>query len=256
MNVRFKTLTKILGFLAVFFIFQHFAAVVAHAISVPTLDLQVGVSDDPAQVASSIQMLLLISVIALAPTLIIMVTCFPRIIISLHFLRSAMGTQQMPPNQVLVGIALFLTIFQMGNVFTRMYDEAFVPYSAGQMTQAAAFETGMEPLREFMIAQVEEEDVALFFDLSGESVFEYPNIPTRILIPAFMLGELRKGFYAGFYIYVPFIIVDMVVASVLMAMGMMMLPPAMISLPFKILIFLTADGWTLFISAIMRGFRQ
>ena len=166
-----------------------------------------------------------------------------------------MGTQQMPPNQVLVGLAVFLTIFQMSGVFTKMYDEALLPYSEGRLTQQAAFTQGMEPLREFMIAQVEDEDVALFFELSGESVFEYPEIPTRILIPAFMLGEVRKGFYAGFYIYIPFIIVDMVVASVLMAMGMMMLPPAMISLPFKILIFLTADGWTNFISAIMKGFR-
>ena len=251
-----KTVVKILVFIFVVLMIQHLAAATAHAISVPTIDLAIGTSDDPAQVTSSIQILLLISVIALAPTLVIMVTCFPRIIIALHFSRSAMGTQQMPPNQVLVGIALFLTVFQMGGVFTRIYDEALMPYSEGRLSQQAAFTAGMEPLREFMIAQVEDEDVALFFNLSDESAIEYPEIPTRILIPAFILGEVRKGFYAGFYIYVPFIIVDMVVASVLMAMGMMMLPPAMISLPFKILIFLTADGWTNYISSIMRSFRS
>ena len=226
-----------------------------YALATPTLDLQIGSTEDPAAVASSLQILLLISVITLAPTLIVMVTCFPRIIIALHFLRSAMGTQQMPPNQVLIGIALFLTVFQMGGIFTSIYNDALVPYSEGVMSQRDAFTEGMRPLRDFMIAQAEDEDVALFFELSGGSAFDYPEIPTNILIPAFMLGELRKGFYAGFYIYVPFIIVDMVVASVLMSMGMMMLPPAMISLPFKILIFIAADGWTLFISAIMKGFR-
>jgi len=245
---------KILVAISVFSFFLIFQAATVHAISVPTY-VQIGTTDDPAQVASTVQMLLLISVIALAPTLIIMVTCFPRIIIALHFLRSAMGTQQMPPNQVLVGIALFLTIFQMSGVFTRAYNEALVPLSEGRLTQQEAFTSGIAPFRDFMIAQVEDEDVALFFELSGESVFDYPDIPTNILIPAFMLGEVRKGFYAGFYIYVPFIIVDMVVASVLMAMGMMMLPPAMISLPFKILIFLTADVGTNFIGSIMRGFK-
>ena len=250
-----KIIKNAFVFILIILIFQCFSVTTVHAISVPTIDLQIGTSNDPAQVTSSLQILLLISVIALAPTLLIMVTCFPRILIALHFLRSAMGTQQMPPNQILIGIALFLTVFQMGGVFTRIYDEALLPYSEGRMSQQVAFNVGMEPLRDFMIAQVEDEDVALFFNLSGESVFEYPEVPTRILIPAFILGEIRKGFYAGFYIYVPFIIVDMVVASVLMAMGMMMLPPAMISLPFKILIFLTADGWSNFISAIMKGFR-
>ena len=254
MNV--KIIKNVFIFVSAFFFVLLLLPATVHAISVPTIDMQIGSSDDPAQVANSLQILLLISVITLAPTLIIMVTCFPRIIISLHFLRSAMGTQQMPPNQVLIGIALFLTIFQMSPVFARIYDEAWVPYTEGRLSQEAAFTNGMEPLRNFMIAEVEEEDVALFFELSGESVFAYPEIPTRILIPAFMLGEVRKGFYAGFYIYIPFIIIDMVVASILMAMGMMMLPPAMISLPFKILVFLAADGWTLFIGAVMRGFRS
>ena len=243
-------------FASVCIIAGFFAVTQVYAVAVPTFDLQISTSDDPAQVASTLQMLLLLSVIALAPTLLIMVTCFPRIIISLHFLRSAMGTQQMPPNQILVGLAVFLTVFQMGGTFTRVYNEALVPFSEGRMSQAELFTTGMAPFRDFMIAEVENEDVALFFELSGEEVFDYPEIPTQILIPSFILGEIKKGFYMGFYIYIPFIIVDMVVASILMAMGMMMLPPAMISLPFKILIFLTADGWSMFISALMRGFRS
>jgi len=252
--MKVKPIKRAALFLFVFFAFSYYSAVNAYAISIPFA--QIGTTDDPVTVASTVQMLLLISLITLAPTLVVMVTCFPRIIISLHFLRSAMATQQMPPNQVLVGIAVFLTIFQMSTVFTRVYEEAWVPLSQGQLTQDEAFTSFMAPLRDFMIKQVEDEDVALFFELSGEQVLEYPDIPTTILIPAFMLGEIRKGFYAGFYIYIPFIIVDMVVASILMAMGMMMLPPAMISLPFKILLFLAVDGWSLFIGSIMKGFER
>ena len=248
-------LKRLSVFFAALFAACLIAAEPVHAVAVPTIDMQIGMSDDPAQVASTLQMLLLVSVIALAPTLLIMVTCFPRIIIALHFLRSAMGTQQMPPNQVLIGIAIFLTIFQMGGTFTRVYDEALAPFSEGRLSQQELFTAGIAPFRDFMTAQVEDEDVALFFDLSGQEAFEYPDIPTNILIPSFILSEIKKGFYVGFYIYIPFIIVDMVVASILMAMGMMMLPPAMISLPFKILIFLAADGWTIYISAIMRTFR-
>jgi len=252
--MKVRSLLNVFLFLFVFFAFQYFSTLNVSAATIPFI--QIGANDDPLTVASSVQMLLLISLITLAPTLVIMVTCFPRIIISLHFLRSAMATQQMPPNQVLVGIAVFLTVFQMSPVFTRIYEEAWVPLSQSQLTQEEAFTNFMAPLRDFMIANVEDEDIALFHDLAGEEPLENrEDVSTTVLIPSFMLGEIRKGFYAGFYIYIPFIVVDMVVASILMAMGMMMLPPAMISLPFKILIFLSVDGWTLFIGSIMKGIR-
>ena len=247
-----KAVRNILIFIFVFFVIQVFRYVEVFAIAIPDFDF----TDNPENVASALQMLFLISIITLAPSLLIMLTCFPRIIISLHFLRAAMGTQQMPPNQVLVGFALFLTIFQMSGVFSDVYNNALQPFSQGQLTQEEAFTRGMEPIREFMALNAAEGDIALFMALAGaEDIDEEMDVPTSVLIPAFLLSEVKAGFRAGFFIYIPFIIVDMVVASILMSMGMMMLPPAMISLPFKILIFISADGWTHFISSIMRAIR-
>jgi len=213
-------------------------------------------TDNPAQVVTLMQLLIMISVISLAPSLLIMLTSFTRIIISLQFLRSALGTQQMPPNQVLVGLALFLTLFLMGPIFSEINENAVKPFSKGELTAEQALDTGMEPLRVFMRSQAEDKDIALFMELSGQ-VFEEPeDIPDRVLIPAFMLGELTKGFKVGFIIYLPFIVIDMIVASVLMAMGMMMLPPVMISLPFKILLFIMSGGWSFMIESLVRTFRM
>ncbi len=203
----------------------------------------------------TLQILFLVTIITLLPSILMMLTCFTRILISLHFLRSALGTQQMPPNQILIGIALFVTIFLMGPTFTEINQTAIVPYSQGQMTQSQFIETAMDPLREFMLAQVEEKDVALFAKLDGQTYASNVEVPNRVLIPAFMLGELTKGFYIGFIIYIPFLVIDMVVASILMAMGMMMLPPAMISLPFKILFFIMVDGWSLLLQNVILSFR-
>jgi len=200
--------------------------------------------------------MLILAVLTLAPSLIIILTSFTRIIITLHFLRTAMGTQTVPPNQVVVGLALFLTLLIMSPYITRINDEAFEPYSRGEISQEEFFTNGMEPLRDFMFKQVEEKDLLLFTDLAKieEEYKTKDDIPNRVLIPAFILGEITKGFKIGFIIYIPFIVIDMVVASTLMAMGMMMLPPALISAPFKILLFIMVDGWGLVIGNLVRTF--
>ena len=213
-------------------------------------------TDNPSQVAAVLQLLFMLSLISLAPSLLIMLTSFTRIIISLQFLRSALGTQQMPPNQILIGLALFLTMFLMGPIFSDINENAVVPFSEGKLTAEEAIDTGMEPLRVFMRRQSEDKDIALFLELSGLTVENPEEIPDRVLIPAFMLGELTKGFKVGFIIYLPFIVIDMIVASVLMAMGMMMLPPVMISLPFKILLFIMSGGWSFMIESLVRTFRM
>ncbi|MDR1558102.1 MAG: flagellar type III secretion system pore protein FliP [Clostridiales bacterium] len=213
-------------------------------------------TENPEQVASLMQLLFMLSLISLAPSLLIMLTSFTRLIISLQFLRSALGTQQMPPNQVLIGLSLFLTMFLMGPIFTDINENAIKPFSEGKLSAEQAIDTGMEPLRDFMRAQAEDKDIALFAELSGQTYQSPEEIPDRVLIPAFMLGELTKGFKVGFIIYLPFIVIDMIVASVLMAMGMMMLPPVMISLPFKILLFIMSGGWSFMIESLVRTFRM
>ncbi len=213
-------------------------------------------SDNPDAVVSSLQLFFMLTLVALIPFLLLMMTSFTRIIITLHFLRSALGTQQMPPSQILVGIALFLTLFIMGPIFTEINDTAIKPYSEQKISQEEAMELAMEPLREFMFDQVEVKDMKLFTELSGKTYETQEDIPNSVLIPAFMLGELTKGFIMGFAIYIPFLVIDMIVASVLMAMGMMMLPPAMISLPFKLLLFIMVDGWSLIIQGVVRTFYE
>ncbi|MCL2617575.1 MAG: flagellar type III secretion system pore protein FliP [Defluviitaleaceae bacterium] len=219
------------------------------------IELTMTTLDNPEQVVPTLQVFLMLTLIGMAPFLLLMLTSFTRIIISLSFIRSALGTQQMPPNQVLIGMALFLTLFIMGPIFTEINDTAITPFGQGQMGQEEALEVAMEPLREFMWRQVEPRDLELFIRLSGETFETMEDIPNRVLIPAFMLGELTKGFRIGFMIFMPFIVIDMIVASVLMAMGMMMLPPAMISLPFKVLLFVMVDGWSLLMESILLTFR-
>ncbi|MGL4344514.1 MAG: flagellar type III secretion system pore protein FliP [Cellulosilyticaceae bacterium] len=229
-------------------------------VPIPNIDIQVGSADTPTGLSSSLQMMLILTILALAPSILIMMTSFTRIVISLHFLKSALGTQQMPPNQIIIGLALFITFFIMSPVLTEMKTVAYEPYEQGVISQEQALEVGIMPLKSFMLRQTRDEDIKLFMDLSGREPIESASVmleelPMHIVIPAFIISELRAGFIIGFLIYIPFIVIDMVVASTLMSMGMMMLPPAMIALPFKILLFILVDGWNLLIGQLVQTFR-
>lgn len=224
--------------------------------AIGNLDFSVRSDDSENGLSSTLQIMILLTVISLAPSILILVTSFTRIIIVLHFTRTALGMQTTPPNQVLIGLALFLTLFIMSPVFSQINTTAIQPLSAGEITGEEALERGMEPLRNFMFGQIREEsDLAMFCDIAGiESVGSLEEIPTYVLIPAFILSELRMAFYMGFIIYIPFIVIDMVVSSTLMSMGMMMLPPTVISTPFKILLFIVVDGWSYVIEQLVMTF--
>jgi len=205
--------------------------------------------------ARIVQLVALITVLSLAPSILVMMTSFVRIIIVLSFLRTAMGTQQTPPNQVLVSLALFLTAFIMMPTFQQAYDNGIEPLIAGQIDEFDAFERSVQPFRVFMMRHVREQDLELFVDISNTPAEEVrEEMPMRVLIPAFMISELRRAFEIGFLIFVPFLIIDMVVASVLMAMGMMMLPPIIIALPFKIIFFVLVDGWFIIAGSLVQSF--
>lgn len=208
--------------------------------------------------SASMRMVLVLTLLSLAPFLLVMVTSFTRIIVVLHFVRSALGTQTSPPNQVLIGIALFLTLFIMAPVMTQVNSECIQPFDRGELTQEEALNEGLKPIRKFMFEQTNRKDIRLFLEIENESnnvsVENEDEIPTLVLIPAFMISELRTAFIIGFLIYLPFIVIDMVVASTLMSMGMMMLPPTTISMPFKILLFVLADGWNLVIGQLVKTF--
>lgn len=211
---------------------------------------------DGGSLTGTLQILLLLTVISLAPSILIMVTSFTRIIIVLHFTRTALGMQTTPPNQILIGLSLFLTVFIMTPVFSEVNTQAIKPLSAGEISQEEAFERGLEPIRDFMFKQTDTKDLKLFLKVAGYSSLEsYDDCPTSVLIPAFIISELRIAFIIGFLIYIPFIVIDMVVASTLMSMGMMMLPPTTISMPFKILLFVMADGWNLIVEQLIGTFR-
>ena len=205
--------------------------------------------------SGALQIVLVLTVIALCPSILVMLTSFTRIIIVLHFTRAALNTQTAPPNQVLIGLALFLTVFIMAPVFNEINTEAVQPLNRGEITEQQAIERGVKPLRTFMLNQVKDKDLDAMAQIAGiESISSKDEIPLRVLIPSFILSELRIAFWIGFLIYIPFIVIDMVVASTLMSMGMMMLPPTTISLPFKILLFVLADGWNLIIVNLMKTF--
>ena len=220
-----------------------------------SIGVNVDLGDDNSSLNSQLKILLVLTVLSLAPSILIMVTSFTRIIVVLHFTRAAIGTQSAPPNQVLIGLALFLTFFVMSPVFTQINDVAIQPLSEGKITEEQAFEEGVKPIRTFMLKQTNEKDLKLFVDIAKiENIETSDDIPTTVLIPAFITSELRAAFIIGFLIYIPFIVIDMVVASTLMAMGMMMLPPTTISMPFKILLFVLADGWNLVIGQLVQTF--
>jgi flagellar biosynthetic protein FliP len=203
-----------------------------------------------------IQIIALVTVLSLAPSILIMMTSFIRFMVVLSFLRSALGTQQTPPNQVLMGLALFLTLFVMMPTFQQAYDEGIAPLIAEDIDEATAFNRTLKPFHSFMMKHVREQDLNLFAGISGlpEAEIQAENMPFRILIPSFMISELRRAFEIGFLVFIPFLIIDMVVASVLMAMGMMMLPPIIISLPFKVIFFVLVDGWFLIVGSLVRSF--
>ncbi len=209
---------------------------------------------DTGSLSSTVQIILVLTVLALAPTILVMFTSFTRIIVVLHFIRIAIGTQSSPPNQVMIGLALFLTLFIMWPTLEQVNENALEPLDAGEITQEQAFDEIEKPFREFMYGQTQSKDLELFVEIAGITYEDYDDVPLTVLVPSFILSELRTGFIIGFLIYIPFIVIDMVVASVLMSMGMMMLPPTTISMPFKILLFVLADGWNLVIGNLVKTF--
>lgn len=216
-----------------------------------TLDL----GDGPSATARIVQLILLLTVLSLAPSILVMMTSFTRIVVVLSFLRSALGLQQTPPNAVIIGLALFLTAFIMGPTFETSYQQGIAPLIDNEISEEEAFERSVAPLEGFMLSQVREQDLALFVDIAKVDGLEAPeDTPLRVLIPAFMITELRRAFEIGFLLFVPFLIIDMVIASVLMSMGMMMLPPVIISLPFKLIFFVLVDGWYLVAGSLIQSF--
>ena len=202
----------------------------------------------------TVDIILLLTILTILPSILLMMTGFTRILIVLSFIRNALGMQQTPPNQVLVGLALFLTLFVMSPVISSVYNDAYLPYVAQEIQQDEFIDRVMEPTHKFMMEQVTDKDLEFFVSISKEEVTDIESVPNKVLIPAFIMSEIKHAFTIGFFIYIPFIVIDMVVASTLMAMGMMMLPPAMISLPFKVLMFVLVDGWQLIIGTLVKSF--
>ena len=219
-----------------------------------TNGISIQYNNDSGSISTPVRMLLVLTVLTLAPSILILMTSYTRIIIVLHFVRTAIGTQSTPPNQVLVGLALFLTGFIMWPTFQQINTEAIKPLDEGKINTEQFIEKAEEPLREFMYGQTQTKDLALFVSMSDEKYESYEDVPFMTLVPAFILSELRTAFILGFLIYIPFIVIDMVVASVLMSMGMMMLPPTTISIPFKVLLFILADGWDLIMGNLVKTF--
>ena len=236
-------------------VFMSLATATATAQGLPKITVGIDSSDNPADLSVTLQILLLLTVLSLAPSIVITMTSFTRIIVVLSFLKHALGTQQMPPAQLMVGLALILSFFIMAPVFTTAYEQGIKPYTEGTIDRTVAIERGLAPIREFMLKQTREKDLALFVRLAGMPKPATPaDVPIRALIPGFVVSELRIAFQIGFVLFIPFLIIDMVVASVLMSMGMLMLPPIMVSMPFKILLFVLVDGWYLVVQSLVTSF--
>ncbi len=231
------------------------AVAFAQNVTLPDVSLGFKSTENPEDVVNTIKIILMLTVLTLAPAILILMTSFTRIIVVFSFLRQALGTQQMPPNQLLVGLALFLTFFIMSPFFMEINEKALRPYLSSQISQSVAMDEAVKPLRRFMFNQTREEDLSLFLKMSKvEMPKTRADVPTMVLIPAFVISELKTAFQIGFIIYLPFLVIDMVIASVLMAMGMMMLPPVVISLPFKIMLFVLIDGWSLLVGSVVKSF--
>ncbi|PWU14314.1 MAG: flagellar biosynthetic protein FliP [Bdellovibrio sp.] len=227
----------------------------ATGITLPSVNLGFKTTENPNEVVNAIKIVLVLTVLTLAPAILIMMTSFTRIVIVLSFLRQALGVQQMPPNQVLVGLSIFLTFFIMGPAFKEINDKGIQPYLANRSSQEQALEASLTPLRKFMLAQTRPADLSLFVRLAKiNEPKTLADVPTMVLIPSFIISELKTAFQIGFIIFLPFLVIDMLAASVLMAMGMMMLPPVVISLPLKIMLFVLVDGWTLIVGSMVNSF--
>ncbi len=237
------------------FFFLLIASAWAEPLPIPTVNLNIGGSGDSDQVSTVLKLLLLLTVLALAPSILIMLTSFTRIVVVFSLIRHALGTQQLPPNQVIIGLSLFLTFFIMTPVWEKVNTQALQPYFQKQISGEKAFELSAQPIKDFMLKQTREKDLALFVKISKGKRPESPaDISLPVLIPSFVISELRTAFQIGFLIYMPFLVLDMVVASVLLSMGMLMLPPIMVSLPFKLLLFVLVDGWYLIVGSLVQSF--
>jgi flagellar biosynthesis protein FliP len=232
------------------------AAAKADESIIPGISLERDQSGGSKRLSLAIEIVIAMTILSLAPAILIMMTCFTRIVVVFSFLRQALGTQQMPPAQLMIGLALFITYAVMFPVFSQVNDSALQPYLNNQIDQKTAIEKGFVPLRSFMLAHTREKDIGLFLKMNNiQGPFTKDNVPGRVLIPAFVISELRMAFQIGFLIYLPFLVIDMVVSSVLMSMGMLMLPPVMVSLPFKILLFVLVDGWYLLVQSLVSGYK-
>lgn len=246
--------TRVFLFLTVVVAMLAGSFVDAHALTIPTIQVGMEDADSPEQVSSALQVMFLLTVLTLAPSILVMMTSFSRFVIVLSFLRQAMGTQQTPPTQVLIGLALFLTIFVMNPVFTEVNQKALQPYLNEEISQTEAFDIAQEPIKAFMLRQTREKDLALFLRVAGQETPEtIEEVGLQVIVPAFVISELKTAFQIGFLIYIPFLILDMVVASILLSMGMMMLPPVLISLPFKLMLFVMVDGWHLTVGSLVKS---
>jgi flagellar biosynthetic protein FliP len=224
-------------------------------VTLPTINVGYKSVDDPKELVSNIKILLGLTVLTLAPAILVMMTSFTRIIIVLSFVRQAMGTQNMPPNQLLIGLSLFITLYIMMPFFNQINQDALQPYLSNEIKQEVAIDKALSPIRRFMFNQTRDKDLSLFVSMSKmEKPKTRADVPTQVLIPAFIISELKTAFQIGFIIYLPFLVIDMIAASVLMAMGMMMLPPVIISLPFKIMLFVLVDGWSLIVGSLVKSF--
>ena len=226
-----------------------------NAVGLPTVTLGVEEAETPQQVSNALQVLFVLTIFSVAPAILLMTTCFTRIVIVLGFVRQAMGTQNMPPTQIILGLSLFLSFFIMSPTLNTINEEALQPYMNEQIDQAEALEKAISPMRDFMFSQVRESELSLLTEITlKEEPESQDEVPTMTLIPAFMLSELKRAFQMGFMIYIPFLVIDMIVASILMSMGMMMLPPVIISMPFKLLLFVLVDGWSLVVGSLIKSF--
>ena len=227
----------------------------APILPIPSIKVGVGEAKTPGEVSVLIQILFFLTILSLAPAILVMMTSFTRLVVVFSFLRHALGTQQMPPNQVMIGLALFLTFFIMTPVWQTVRENALTPYMTKKISQEKALDEAIKPVRKFMMKQTREKDLALFVHLSkGPKPRNADDVPTTVLLPAFVISELKTAFQMGFVLYLPFLVIDMVVSSILLSMGMMMLPPVMISMPFKILLFVLVDGWNLIVGSLVRSF--
>jgi flagellar biosynthetic protein FliP len=230
--------------------------VIADTLQLPTVDLRINTPETPTQLVQTLNIVIILTLLVLAPSLVMMMTSFTRLLIVFGFLRQALGTQQMPPNQILISMALILTFFIMEPVLKEAWNNGVTPYMNEEIGYVEAFDRAITPFEDFMLRNTREKDLALFLRIRGEgNIQSESDITLPILLPAFMISELKTAFEIGFLLYLPFLVIDMVVSSVLMAMGMMMLPPVMISLPFKIILFIMVDGWNLIVGSVVQSFR-